>query len=170
MFQTPNQNPLSKLLNFNARKIFLSKPQKYSKPQNNCSQGCKSQAWQIGPGRSGPQIWVDWTFSNIRLFLNEQYLILNELLIKFKFSLKNLSKIRIGIKLLKLFAGRAGPGRYGPRFQLGPRIYNSDSSTKAQISFKTQIVNWKNFCRIWDPPCNLSFKLSEKFRDSYDDF
>ena len=80
MFQIPNQNPSSKLLNFlMPEKIFLSKPQKYSKYQNN-------------------------------------------------------------------------------------------SSCKAQIFFKTQIVNWKIFCQIWDPPCNLLLKLSEKFRGSYDDF
>ena len=72
-------------------------------------------------------------------------LIWNELIIKFKFSFKNLLKIRIEIKLGMTGPARlrisAGPGRYGPRFQLGraglgcgqkfgyPRIYNSDRYT-----------------------------------------
>ena len=72
-----------------------------------------------GPGRSGPKFLragpgrflriFREDFANIRHFLNEQYLILNELLIKFKFSLKNLLKILIEIKL----------SMTGPRFQLG---------------------------------------------------
>ena len=48
-------------------------------------------------------------------------------MIKFKFSLKNLSKIRIEIKLGITGPARlrisAGPGRYVPRFT-GPKIYN----------------------------------------------
>ena len=45
---------------------------------------------------------------------------------KFKFSLKNLLKIRIEIKLGMTGPARlgisAGPGRYGPRFQLGRAV------------------------------------------------
>ena len=72
-----------------------------------------------GPGRSGSKILragpgrflriFREDFANIRHFLKEPYLILNELLIKFKFSLKNLLKILIEIKL----------SMTGPRFKLG---------------------------------------------------
>ena len=71
-------------------------------------------------------------FANILPFFKEQRLIWNKLIIKFKFSLKNLSKIRIEIKLgmtgpawLRI---SAGPGRYVQRFlRPGPKIYNPDS-------------------------------------------
>ena len=82
-----------------------------------------------GPGRFLPIFRED--FANIRLFLKEQYLILNDLSIKFKFSLKNLLKIRIEIKLSMTGPARpeisAWPGCYGSRFLSGPRIYNPES-------------------------------------------
>ena len=79
-----------------------------------------------GPGRSGPNsnwagpfrpkfLWAGpAVFANIprrfrrysAIFLKEQCLIWNELIIKIKFSLKNHSKIRIEIKL-----GMTGPAR-----------------------------------------------------------
>ena len=112
---------------------------------------------RAGPGRFLPIFRED--FANIWLFLKEQYLILNELLIKFKFSLKNLLKIRIEIKLSmtgparpEISAGsgrygsrflRAGPGRDGPRFQLGRdlqpclEISNIISNMKNLIMKKT---------------------------------
>ena len=75
---------------------------------------------RAGPGRSSPKFlragpgrfFCEYSAKILpisAIFLNEQYLILDELLIKFKFSLKNLLKILIEIKL----------SMTGPRFQLG---------------------------------------------------
>ena len=72
---------------------------------------------KISAGRAGSFFAnIPRRFFQYPPFLKEQYLILNELLIKFKFSLKNLSKIRIEIKL----------SMTGPRFQLGRAVTVQD--------------------------------------------
>ena len=59
-----------------------------------------------GPGRAVFRQYSAKISPILRHFLKEQCLILNELIIKFKFSVKNLMKIRIEIKL-----GMTGPAR-----------------------------------------------------------
>ena len=81
------------------------------RPENLSGLGRAVQAQNFcGPGRA---VFCEYSAKILpisAIFLNEQYLILNELLIKFKFSLKNLLKILIEIKL----------SMTGPRFQPGP--------------------------------------------------
>ena len=127
-------------------------------------QGCKSQAWQIGPGRSGPQILVDWAgpvrpefqpgravptqkfcgpgrFSPIfreyllRKMLNLKW-VNNKFLIFFKTSFKNTDRYEIG------------NDRLGPRFQLGRAVTAQDFCGPGRYGPRIKLYNPARLYRL----------------------